>query len=174
MAFILTIEEHSPHMAADVFLAPTAVVIGDVTLAEGVSIWYGAVLRGDAGRIAIGARSNVQDNAVIHVNAAHPTVIEAEVTIGHGAVLEGCLVEMGALIGMHATVLSGARVGAGALVAAGALVREGMHVPAGHLAAGVPARVIGPLAAEQRARMAQAPVEYLRYAALHRRAISDR
>jgi carbonic anhydrase/acetyltransferase-like protein (isoleucine patch superfamily) len=122
-------------------VAPNAVLIGDVTVEEGASIWYGAVLRGDFGCIHVGKGANIQDNVVIHTDAALPTVVGEDVTIGHGAVLEACRVERGAVIGMNAVVLNGAVVGEEAMVAAGAIVGEGMQVPARHLAAGVPATI---------------------------------
>src|SRR5579864_9159454 len=105
MACILTYNGKTPKIGNGVFIAPTASVIGDVELADGVSVWFGAVLRGDEAAIRIGAHTSVQDNAVIHVYEGHDTIIEDHVTIGHGAILEACLVESGALIGMNAVVL---------------------------------------------------------------------
>ncbi len=129
----------------DAFIAPTATVIGDVTLAAGANIWFGAVLRGDVDRIVIGEGSNVQDNCVLHCDPGLPTLIGQNVVIGHGAVVHGCTVEDGALIGINATVLSGARIGAGAMVAAGALVPPGAVIPPGTLVKGTPARFARPL-----------------------------
>ncbi|NJN84286.1 MAG: gamma carbonic anhydrase family protein, partial [Caldilineaceae bacterium] len=103
-----------PQIAEGVYLAPTATVIGDVIIEAGANIWFGAVLRGDSGRIVIGPRTSVQDNVVVHVNGHHDTIVEGDVIIGHGVVLEGCRIGQGALLGMNATVLSGAEVGAGA------------------------------------------------------------
>src|SRR5262249_59580329 len=105
-----------PQIGEGVFIAPTAVIIGDVEIGDGASIWYGAVLRGDEGRILIGAGSNVQDNAVIHTTAEHPTILKRDVTIGHGALLEGCTIESGAVIGMGAIVLHQAVVGEQAMI----------------------------------------------------------
>jgi carbonic anhydrase/acetyltransferase-like protein (isoleucine patch superfamily) len=156
-----------PVVAGDVYIAPTAVVIGNVTIGAGASIWFGAVLRGDAGPITIGARVSVQDNVVIHVNDREATVVEDDVLIGHGAVLEGCHIGKGALIGMHATVLSGAHVGERALVAAGSLVREQSQIPAEVLAAGVPAEVKGELPPRVQARMAKGPAHYQEMARLY-------
>lgn len=130
-----------PRVADDAFVAPTAALIGDVVIEQGASVWFGAVLRGDFDRIVVGAGSCVQDNAVLHTAEGLPTVVGANVTVGHAAMLEGCVVEDGALISMGAIVLQGARVGTGALVAAGSVVREGQEIPAGMLAAGVPAVV---------------------------------
>ena len=132
----------SPRFGRRVFVASTAVVVGDVELADDVSVWYGAVLRGDLNPIRIGPRTNIQDNVVIHVDEPDSPVLVAEdVTVGHSAILHGCRVGKGALVGMHATVLNGAVIGEEAVVAAGALVPPGMSVPPRTLAAGVPAKV---------------------------------
>ncbi len=133
--------ETEPTIAADAFIAPTAVLIGDVVVEEGASVWFGAVLRADFDRIVIGAGSCVQDNAVVHCATDLPTLIGADVTVGHGAMLEGCVVEDGALVGMGAIVLQRARIGAGSMVAAGSVVGEGQEIPRGVLAAGTPAVV---------------------------------
>jgi len=129
----------------DAFIAPTATVIGDVHIAAGANIWFGAVLRGDVDRIFIGEGSSVQDNCVIHCDPGFPALIGKQVVIGHGAVVHGCVVEDGALIGIHATVLSGARIGAGAMIAAGALVPPRAVVPPRTLYKGVPARFARPV-----------------------------
>jgi carbonic anhydrase/acetyltransferase-like protein (isoleucine patch superfamily) len=134
-------EGKEPEIAADAFVAPTATLIGDVVLGPEASVWFGAVLRGDFDRIVVGAGSCIQDNAVIHTAEGLPTHVGANVTVGHAAMLEGCVVEDGALIAMGAIVLQGARIGAGALVAAGSVVREGQEIPPGVVAAGVPAIV---------------------------------
>jgi gamma-carbonic anhydrase len=152
----------SPRFGRRVFVASTAVVVGDVDLADDVSVWYGAVLRGDLQGIAIGARTNVQDHVAIHVDEPDfPTLVGEDVTIGHGAVLHGCRVERGALVGMHATVLNGAVVGEGAVVAAGALVPPGMAVPAGTLVAGVPATVRREVLAEEAEHVRRGVRRYL-------------
>jgi carbonic anhydrase/acetyltransferase-like protein (isoleucine patch superfamily) len=130
-----------PQIAADAFVAPTATLVGAVELAPATSVWFGAVLRADLDRIVIGEGSCVQDNAVIHTARGLPTVVGTDVTIGHGALLEGCVIGDGALVSMGVTVLQRARIGAGALVAAGAVVREGQEIPPGVVAAGVPAVV---------------------------------
>ena len=121
--------------------ADNATLAGDVTLAEESSVWYGAVLRADTGRITVGAGSNVQDNAVLHTGPNLGVTIGKNVSIGHSAVVHGCTVGDGALIGMHATVMNGAVVGKNAVVAAGALVLENTVVPDGMVAMGVPAKV---------------------------------
>jgi carbonic anhydrase/acetyltransferase-like protein (isoleucine patch superfamily) len=143
MALILPFGGRTPVIHPTAFVAPNAVVIGNVEIGEEASVWFGAVLRGDQPEIPIlvGARCSVQDNCVVHVSAEGPTVLAEAVTVGHGALLESCTVGRSALIGMNAVVLQRARVGAGSVVAAGAVVGEGMEVPPHHLAAGVPARV---------------------------------
>jgi carbonic anhydrase/acetyltransferase-like protein (isoleucine patch superfamily) len=133
--------ESGPQVPDDAFVAPTATLIGAVELGAEASVWFGAVLRGDFDRIVVGAGSCIQDNAVVHAAEGLPTVIGANVTVGHAAMLEGCVIEDGALISMGAIVLQRARVGAGALVAAGSVVREGQEIPPGVVAAGVPAVV---------------------------------
>jgi carbonic anhydrase/acetyltransferase-like protein (isoleucine patch superfamily) len=141
VATIVELDAVGPTIGEDVFLAPTAVLIGDVRVGEKCNIWFGTVLRGDVSHIEIGAGCSIQDTAVIHCASELPTVIGADVVIGHGAMLEGCTIEDGALIGMGAIVLQHARVGAGAMVAAGAVVSERTEIPPGVLAAGVPAQV---------------------------------
>lgn len=168
MPLIVAHQGKRPQIAADVFIAPNATILGDVTIGAGASIWFGAVIRGDVGHIEIGPGTNVQDNVVIHVNTRHDTLIGANVTIGHGVVLEGCSIGDGALIGMNATILSESIIGAGALVAAGAVVKEFDVIPAHHLAAGVPARVRGELSSEMRARVARGAQHYVDAAAAHR------
>lgn len=130
-----------PRVHPDAYIAPTAVLIGDVEVGAGASIWFGAVLRGDEAAIKIGDGANVQDNAVIHCARDLPTIIEHDASVGHSAQLEGCVVETGAVVGMGATMLQRSRLGAGSLLAAGAVLGEGKAVPPGHMAAGVPAVV---------------------------------
>ncbi|MFF9286342.1 gamma carbonic anhydrase family protein [Streptomyces griseosporeus] len=149
-ALIRGIGGREPRIDENTFVAPTASVIGDVTLAEGASVWYGAVLRGDVERISVGAQSNVQDNCTLHADPGFPVTVGERVSIGHNAVVHGATVEDDCLIGMGATVLNGAVIGAGSLVAAQALVPQGMVVPAGSLVAGVPAKVRRELTEEER------------------------
>jgi carbonic anhydrase/acetyltransferase-like protein (isoleucine patch superfamily) len=150
MAIILPFGGVTPDIDARAFVAPTATLIGHVIVEAEATIWFGAVLRGDDPRhpIRIGPRTSIQDNCVIHVSSRGPTVIGADVTVGHGAVMESCEIGRGALIGMNAVVLQGARVGEEALVAAGAVVGSGTTVPARHLAAGAPATVKKALSGE--------------------------
>ena len=152
--------DSEPSIADDVFVAPTAALIGAVELGSEASVWFGAVLRGDFERIVVGAGSCIQDNAVIHAAAGLPTVIGENVTIGHAAMLEGCVVEDGALISMGAIVLQRARIGAGALVAAGSVVREGQEIPPGVVAAGVPAVVKKQVDGSSRRWLETAAAEY--------------
>lgn len=140
--FLLPFGGKAPVLGPDVFVAPTAAVIGDVTLGARVSIWYGCVLRGDVHSIAVGDDSNVQDGVVMHGTLGEwPVVVGRRVSIGHSATIHGCVLEDDVLIGIGARVLDGARIGAGSLVAAGALVREGTIVPPRSLVVGVPAVV---------------------------------
>jgi carbonic anhydrase/acetyltransferase-like protein (isoleucine patch superfamily) len=140
MATLLELDGVSPTIGEGVFLAPTAVLVGDVRVGDRANIWFGAVLRGDSSHIEIGSGSSIQDNVVIHCAEGLPTIVGQRVTIGHGAMLEGCVVEDEALVGMGAIVLQRARVGAGALLAAGAVLSERTEIAPGVLAAGVPAR----------------------------------
>ena len=142
MATIIELDGVSPTIGDDVFLAPTAVLVGDVRVGDRTNIWFGTVLRGDVSHIEIGPGCSIQDTAIIHCATDLPTVIGSGVVVGHGAMLEGCTIEDGALIGMGAVVLQHATVGAGAMVAAGAVVAERQTIAPRALVAGVPARII--------------------------------
>lgn len=155
-------------MHQDAYIAPTAVLIGDVHIAAGASVWFGAVLRADEAAISVGEGANVQDNAVIHCARDMPTVIERDATVGHSAQLEGCVVEAGALVGMGATMLQGSRLGAGAMLAAGAVLGEGKEVPPGHLAAGAPASVKKELSGSSRSWVGSAAQHYRERAIAYR------
>ena len=143
------------------WIAPDAQVVGHVILAEDVGIWFGAAIRGDNEAICIGARSNIQEGAVLHSDMGFPLTIGADVTIGHGAILHGCTIGDGALIGMGATVMNGARIGAGSIIGAGALVTEGKEIPEGSLVMGAPAKVIRALDAEIRQRLLGSAAHYV-------------
>jgi carbonic anhydrase/acetyltransferase-like protein (isoleucine patch superfamily) len=130
-----------PRIAENVFIAPTAVLIGEVIVEEGVSIWFGAVIRADHGPITVGAGSSIQDNSVLHVYKHSPTILEPNVTVGHGAVLEGCHIGSGTVVGMNAVVLPGAEIGESVMIAAGSVVGEGAKIPPRTLIAGSPAKV---------------------------------
>ena len=142
------------------FVAPGATVVGEVTLGERASVWFGTVVRGDGAPIAVGAHSNLQDLTLVHVDEDAPTVVGDRVTVGHRAIIHGCTIEDDCLIGMGAIVLSRARVGAGSLVGAGALVTEGQVIPPGSLALGAPARVLGPVNEDHRAAIADGARHY--------------
>ena len=152
-----------PRLGERVFLAPSAEVAGDVTAGDDVSFWFHTAARGDVHWIRIGARTSVQDGAVLHVShGTHPLDVGAGVVIGHAAVLHGCTVEDGALIGIGARVLDGAVVETGAQVGAGAVVAPGTRVPAGQLALGVPARVVRPLSDREREVIPEIAARYVR------------
>lgn len=151
-----------------VWIADSARVMGDVRLAPGSSVWFGAVIRADQAPISVGARSNVQDNAVLHADPGSPLQVGADVSIGHSAVCHGCTIEDGVLIGMGSVVMNGAVVGAGSTVAAGAVVPSGMQVPAGSLVAGVPAKILRELSPEAVAGNRANAITYAELAAKHR------
>jgi carbonic anhydrase/acetyltransferase-like protein (isoleucine patch superfamily) len=157
---LIALGDTAPRVADDAYVAPTAVLIGNVVVERAASVWFGAVLRGDNSEIRVGAGSCVQDNCVIHCASDLPTMIGADVTVGHMAMLEGCVIEDGALVGMGAIVLQRGRVGAGALVAAGSVVGEGIEIPPGVLAAGTPARVRKELAGSSQRWVQTAAREY--------------
>lgn len=169
---ILSLEGVSPTIAPDAFVAPTAVVIGNVSIGPEASIWFGAVLRGDDPdhAIVIGARTSIQDNCVIHVGRWGPTLIGSDVTVGHGAKLESCVVGDGCLIGMNAVVLQEADIGEGCLIAAGAIVLEKAMIPAASLVAGVPARVRKSLDGSSSEWLSRSPAHYV---ALSRQYLAD-
>jgi len=133
--------ENKPKIHETAYIAPGAVVLGDVTVDEDVGIWYNAVVRGDRGSIVIGRGSNIQDNAVVHLDSPYPVTIGENVTVGHGAIVHGCTVGDNSLIGMGAILMNGAHIGKNCIVAAGALVTQGMEVPDGSLVMGSPAKV---------------------------------
>jgi carbonic anhydrase/acetyltransferase-like protein (isoleucine patch superfamily) len=130
-----------PNVHPSAFVAPNAVLVGDVEVGPESSIWFGAVLRADNGPIRIGARTSIQDNAVVHVSAGAETIVGDDVTVGHCAVMEDCRIEAHALIGSNATLLNGSRIGEGALIAAGSVVGQSATIPPRVVAAGAPARV---------------------------------
>ena len=152
----------TPRLGERVFVAPSAAVAGDVEVGDDCSFWFHSAARGDVNRIHIGPQTNVQDGAVLHVtHETHPLAIGSGVVIGHGAILHGCTIEDGALIGIGARVLDGAVVETGAQVGAGAVVVPGMRVPAGHLALGLPARVTRPLSESEISAIAAIRHRYL-------------
>ncbi|SEM85948.1 Carbonic anhydrase or acetyltransferase, isoleucine patch superfamily [Pseudorhodobacter antarcticus] len=149
-----------PHMDADSWVAPDANLIGRVVLEAGASVWFGATLRGDNEEIRVGAGSNVQENCVLHTDMGFPLVIGENCTIGHRAMLHGCVIGEGSLIGMGATVLNGARIGRGCLIGAGALIAEGKDIPDGSLVMGAPGRVVRVLDAAAQAGLLASAASY--------------
>lgn len=145
----------------EVFIADTARVFGKVTLGDEVSIWFGAVLRGDGDTIKIGNKSNIQDHAVIHVDPGFPTFIGNECIVGHGAIVHGATLSNNVLVGMHATILNGAEIGEFSIIGAGALVPEGMKIPPYSLVLGVPAKVIKTITEEQKVKIIKNAESYV-------------
>lgn len=169
-ASILQVGAAAPVIADSAFIAAGARVIGAVTLEDGASVWYNAVLRADSAPIVIGARSNLQDNVSVHVDTGSPVTLGQDVSVGHNAVVHGCTVGDGTLIGMGATILNGARIGAGCLIAGGAVVLENTEIPDGSLVAGVPGRVRRALTDEERERLLLNAQAYLHHSVEHRTA----
>jgi len=172
-ALVAAVAGREPAVDPEAFTAPTSVVLGDVRIAAGASVWYHAVLRGDSESISLGAGSNIQDNCTVHADPGFPAVIGERVTVGHNAVLHGCTVEDDVLIGMGSTVLNGARIGTGSLIAAAALVPQGMRIPPGSLVAGVPAKVRRELTAEERELVRINAAHYVELAQAHRAAFDS-
>lgn len=162
---VLTLDGVLPKLGQNVWVADNARVIGRVSLGDQASVWFGAVVRGDNEPITIGARTNVQDNAVLHSDWDYPLTIGADCTIGHGAIVHGCTIGDGVLVGMGATILNGARIGDGCLIGAGALVTEGKEIPPGSLVVGSPAKVIRELDAAARAKLRLSAENYVKNAA---------
>jgi carbonic anhydrase/acetyltransferase-like protein (isoleucine patch superfamily) len=160
MATLVELDGLRPTIGRDVFLAPTAVLIGDVRVADRANIWFGAVLRGDFTHIEIGEGCSIQDNVVIHCADELPTIVGRDVTVGHGAILEGCVVEERALVGMGAILCQRSRLGAGAMLAAGAVLSERSEIAAGMLAAGVPAQEKKELSGSAKGWTEHAAAEY--------------
>ena len=165
---VYALDDLVPVIDPEAYVHPDAVIIGNVVLGPGASVWPGAVLRGDTGPIRIGERTNIQDGTIVHTTQDWPTIIGAGCVVGHKVHLEGCVIEDGCLIGSGSLVLNRARVQAGAVVAAAALVREDMVVPAGALAVGVPATIREEAGLRQRESIARAVKNYLRLAGQHR------
>lgn len=165
---IYALDGVAPEIAADAFVAAEAVLIGKVAVEAGASVWFGAVLRGDNEEIRLGAGSNIQENCVLHTDMGFPLTIGADCTIGHKAMLHGCTIGAGSLIGMGATVLNGARIGRGCLIGAGALITEGKEIPDGSLVMGAPGRVVRELDATARDRLLWSARHYRENAARFR------
>jgi carbonic anhydrase/acetyltransferase-like protein (isoleucine patch superfamily) len=154
--------EKKPVFGRDVFLAPSATVIGDVTVGSDSSFWFDVVVRGDVNWIRIGSGTNIQDGSKLHVTTDRfPLTIGDGVSLGHGAIVHGCTVGNDCLIGIGAIILDGASVGSGCIVAAGALVQEGAKIPDGHLALGIPAKIVRPVTEEERNRILNTAQRYI-------------
>jgi carbonic anhydrase/acetyltransferase-like protein (isoleucine patch superfamily) len=158
-----------PSCGARVLVAPGATLVGEVVLGDDASIWYGAILRGDLAPVSVGARSNIQDGTVMHVGDESPCVVAEDVVVGHRAVLHGCRVERGCLIGMQATVLDDVVVGEGSVIGAAALIPPGTIIPARSLVLGVPGKVVRTLSAEDDAFAIALAAKYVRLKENYRR-----
>ena len=165
---VYSLGEHVPRIHETAWIAKSAKVIGRVTMAEGSSVWFGAVLRGDVEDIRIGRNTNIQDNSVLHAEPGVPLTIGANVTVGHLVMLHGCTVGDGSVIGIRAVVLNGAKIGRNCIVGAGSVVTENKSFPDGVLLLGVPAVVVRELTAEQIAGMQQGAAHYVENAARFR------
>lgn len=166
---LIEFEGKKPQLGKDVFIAPTAVLIGDVTVGDNSSVWFSAVIRGDFGPIIIGTGCSIQDNVTLHVFDHAPTIIHDNVTVGHNAVLEGCTVGQGTVIGMNATILPFAQVGQQVMIAAGSVVPERMIIPDRVLVAGVPAQIKKQLSGTALAWIGRASADYQQMQARYRR-----
>ncbi|RUT29274.1 gamma carbonic anhydrase family protein [Arsenicitalea aurantiaca] len=164
---------HRIESAADAWVAPNAVVIGRVILKARASIWWNAVLRGDNEPITIGEGSNIQDGCVLHTDMGHPLTIEEDVTVGHLAMLHGCTIGAGSLIGIGAVVLNGARIGKGCLIGAKALIPEGKDIPDNSLVMGVPGRVVGEIDAARAEALRQSARHYVENAQRYRNELTQ-
>jgi carbonic anhydrase/acetyltransferase-like protein (isoleucine patch superfamily) len=163
----------TPKVAADAFIAPTAVLIGDVTVESGASVWFGTVLRGDMDRIVIGERSNVQDNSTIHTDENEPTIIGADVTIGHMALVHSAIVAANVLVGQAAVLVGRNHVGTGTIIGAGAVLPEGFDAPERTLVLGVPAKVVRAVRAEDERWTVGAAAHYVGLSSWYRENLTE-
>ncbi|SDM03926.1 Carbonic anhydrase or acetyltransferase, isoleucine patch superfamily [Corynebacterium mycetoides] len=170
---IYSFESATPTIHPSAYIAPEATIIGDVTIAEDVTVWPGAVIRADVGPIRIGARTNIQDNSVIHVDTGGETVLGEDVTVGHMAMIHSCHIESACLIGMSATVLSRSHVGEGTVVGGGAVVLEGQEIAPFSVAAGVPAKVRKTLPESSRADRVRHAAGYVELGRRHREGLAE-
>jgi carbonic anhydrase/acetyltransferase-like protein (isoleucine patch superfamily) len=167
-ALIGSLGTATPRVDPDAWIAPGAIVVGDVTLGPATSVWYGSVLRADEAEIVVGADCNIQDLCCLHVDAGEPAVLEDRVSLGHRAIVHGAHVGAGALVGMGALVLGRARIGAGSLIAAGAVIPPGTSIPPEVLVAGVPGRIVRELTDSDRQMFADTAAGYVARANRHR------
>ncbi len=165
---IRSFNDHTPAVRSSCFVAENATLIGDVTLLEDASVWYGAVVRGDADTILIGRGSNVQDCAVLHTDKGFSLTLGENVTVGHSAVVHGAQVGDNVMIGMHATLLNGCVIGSNSIIGAGALVREGQIIPENSLVVGMPAKVLREVSEEQKADILWNARHYVELAKKHK------
>ncbi len=165
---IYTLDGITPEIAPDAWIAPDANLIGKVVIGAAASVWFGTTIRGDNEEIRLGDGSNIQENCVLHTDIGYPLVIGANCTIGHKAMLHGCTIGAGSLIGMGATVLNGAKIGRACLIGANALVTEGKEIPDGSLVMGAPGRVVRQLDDEARDRLLWSAAHYRENAARYR------
>lgn len=170
---VVSLGSKQPVLAQSAWIAPNASLVGAVTLADDTSVWYGASLRADAEPITIGVGTNIQDNCIVHTDPGMPVLVGRGVSVGHGAILHGCTVEDGVLVGMGAVIMNGAVIGAGSLIAAGALVTEHTVIPAGSLVAGVPGKIRRMLDANTVEANGSNAHHYVELAREHRAAIAD-
>jgi gamma-carbonic anhydrase len=157
-----------PRIPPSAWIALNATVVGDVSLGEESSVWYGAVLRGDINRIVVGAQTNIQDCAVVHLSDDFAAIVGERVTVGHSAILHACTLDDEVLVGMHATILDGAEIGARSIVGANALVTVGMKIPPGSLVLGSPAKVQRQLSLDEQARIKHWAIKYVQNAKFFR------
>ncbi len=165
---IIDLGEKKPIIGKNVFIAPTAVIVGEVEIQDGVSIWYGAVLRGDMAPIFIGENTNIQDNCTIHTDYGKPAYVGENVTVGHNAIIHGCHIEECCLIGMGAIILNDARILKGSIVAAGSLVKSAQKVGPFHMVAGAPAVFKKAYSPEDTSLFTDPVAHYLQLADIHR------
>lgn len=158
----------SPKIAEDAFIAPNAVIVGDVEIDSGSSVWFGCVLRGDIGPIRIGKRTNLQEHVMVHEDEGAPTILGDDITVGHRAIIHGTRIGNGSLIGMGAIVMSFSTIGSGSIIAAGALVPEHAEIPDGSLAMGMPAKVRREVSEEERQSLIAQAERYMKRAARFR------
>ena len=165
---VFSLGEHQPQLAQEHFIAPGAMIIGNVHLKPASSVWFNVVIRGDGDQITVGERSNVQDNSVLHADPGKPLHIASDVTVGHGAMLHGCTIGEGSLIGIHAVVLNQAVIGKGCIIGSNSLIPEGKVIPDGSLVMGTPGKVIRMLSDEERAGLLRTAQGYVMRAARYR------
>jgi carbonic anhydrase/acetyltransferase-like protein (isoleucine patch superfamily) len=170
-AVVTAVNGHEPDIAADAFLAPTAVVAGWVRIGAASSVWYGSVLRAEDAEVVLGVGCNVQDGSILHADPGYPCLLGDRVSLGHRAVVHGALVADDVLVGMGAVVLNAARIGSWSIVAAGAVLRPGLQVPEGVLVAGVPAKVVRAVSEDERDLIRHTATAYLHKSAQYRDAL---